>query len=391
MMKNMKLALVSILASTAFASAQEARFFRISGPMETRITRITADGYITWENSPVAGVDVAIQSSCPDLYRLYLFHPDCWHDHARVHVTKTVTSHRAFDLHPPPGQVFIPAGLFNMGDTLGDWPAASGPDPGVPVHSVYVSSFYMDRHEVTKGLWDAVYQWAMNHGYSFEHGAEGSFDDQSAHSMTWYDAVKWCNARSEKEGQVPAYYTDSELSVVYRTETSDLSADMVKWNAGYRLPTEAEWEKAARGGRSGRRFPWGETISWSEANYNALQLSVDPINGYAYDVNPVSGYNPAAGGFPCTIAVGSSVPNGYGLYDMAGNVDELCWDWFGLYSSGLQTDPRGPEPGPNQDRVIRGGNWLATALYCRTAARSSVSTTRREWFFGFRSVLGAKQ
>ncbi|MEI6783524.1 MAG: SUMF1/EgtB/PvdO family nonheme iron enzyme, partial [Verrucomicrobiota bacterium] len=98
----------------------------------------------------------------------------------------------------PPGMVLIPAGSFTMGDTLGE----SDSDE-LPGHTNYVSAFYVDQYEITKAVWDDVYDWGITHGYSFEHGAEGKGTNHPAQSMTWYDAVKWCNARSEKEGRTP--------------------------------------------------------------------------------------------------------------------------------------------------------------------------------------------
>jgi PKD repeat protein len=278
----------------------------------------------------------------------------------------------------PGGMVVIPAGSFTMGDTFGE-----GTPQELPLHTVYVSAFSMDKYEVTKALWDEVYNWATNHGYSFEFAADGKRADHPAQNMTWFDAVKWCNARSEKEGRVPAYYTNSTQTTVYRSGEINVENDWVKWNTGYRLPTEAEWEKAARGGSSGHRFPWSnvDTITHSQANYYS-----DSYN-YAYDISPTQGYHPSfqAGGFPWTSPVGYFPTNGYGLCEMAGNVEEWCWDRGGLYSSSAQTDPRGPSSGSN--RMSRGGFWGGRADYCRTASRDYGPPTGRSYSIGFRAVL----
>ncbi len=221
-----------------------------------------------------------------------------------------------------------------------------GDEDELPLHIVTVSAFYMDKHLVTKGLWDQVYRWGVDHGYNFDEGSFGKGSSHPACYVNWGDAVIWCNARSEQEGCTPAYYTDTRRTLPYRGGRATI---YVNWNAGYRLPTEAEWEKAARGGVSGQRFPWGNTITHSDANYYS-----DPAE--AFDVSPTRGYHPAYDNNcpPYTSPVGSFAPNAYGLYDMAGNVWQWCWDRYGQYGVAAQTDPRGP--GGNCV-VARGGDW----------------------------------
>ena len=281
----------------------------------------------------------------------------------------------------PGGMALIPAGSFTMGDAL------DGESDALPLHTVYARAFCMDTNLVSYTFWQQVYQWATTHGYSFDNAGACKAANHPVQTINWYDAVKWCNARSEKEGQAPAYYTDAAQTVVYRTGRVDVASAGVNWSAGYRLPTEAEWEKAARGGAAGHRFPWSDadTIDWSRANYVANPGS------YSYDVNPMSGYdtNFTSGGQPYTSPVGSFAPNGYGLYDMAGNLWEWCWDWYSstYYSSSPATDPRGEVAGSS--RVLRGGAWFAQASYTRCAYRSKVSPTASyDYGFGFRCVRG---
>lgn len=298
---------------------------------------------------------------------------------------------------PPTGMVLIPAGPFVMGDVIGD---TSDWGNERPVHIVYVSAFYMDRTEVTKALWDEVYSWAVQHGYRFDSPGFGKGPDHPVHSVSWHDCVKWCNARSEKEGRLPAYYLDCAHTRVYRTGRVPLVNDWVKWNAGYRLPTEAEWEKAARGGLEGRRFPWGDTINHWAANYFST-------NQFSYDVSTTMGFHPsyAVGGEPYTSPVGSFAPNGYGLYDMAGNVWEWCWDSYYsyYYEASPLYDPRGPWPwedaltrGLRELRwVLRGGSWNVDASECRVSNRAVGYWDMNNWYrndeIGFRSVLPVDQ
>ena len=285
-----------------------------------------------------------------------------------------------------PEMVLIPAGPFQMGDVFSE-----GSSDELPVHPVTVSAFYIDQYPVTKALWDEVRAMAMAMGRGYDDLPEGGGKGLShpVHSVSWYDAVKWANARSEHDGRSPVYYTDAGFTTVYKT--GDVTP-YPKWSAnGYRLPTEAEREKAARGGAWARRLPWADddTISHARANYDANPAA------FTYDVNPIPGYHLAYndGTFPYTSPVGSFAPNEYGLYDMAGNVWEWVWDWYDsdYYSSGAATqpNPRGPESG--DFRVLRGGSWYFDAWNCRAANRSYITPGDRGIIVGFRLALSPSQ
>jgi formylglycine-generating enzyme required for sulfatase activity len=276
--------------------------------------------------------------------------------------------------------VLIPAGSYLRGNppALGDSDITDAPQ-----YSVNVNAFLMDNNYVSGYLWTNVLGYASSHGYTFDNA--GSFNGQSypVTSVNWYDAVKWCNARSQYEGVPPVYYTDAGFTTLY-TSGGDVDAIYVKPGVnGYRLPTEAEWEKAARGGLSGFRFPWGNTISESQANY----YGCISVCGFTYDLGP-NGYSPAGFGGQGTSPVGSFPANGYSLYDMAGNVYAWCWDWYGssYYASG-QTNPQGPSNN-SFGRVLRGGSWDGGAYYARCAYRSNYSPFYALHGDGFRCVRG---
>ena len=186
----------------------------------------------------------------------------------------------------------VPAGVYRINNSAGN----SG-------HEVALTSFSIDQHEVTKAFWDEVYTWAIANGYDFSNAGIAEGPEYPVHSINWYDCVKWANALSERDGHTPCYYSDNNCSVVYRSGQIDLTNYNVKWNAnGYRLPTETEWEVAARGGLVGSKYAWGESPSTTRANFDQT------LHG-------------------ATIPVGSFPSNGYGLYEIGGNLREWTWDW----------------------------------------------------------------
>ncbi|MEI6892872.1 MAG: SUMF1/EgtB/PvdO family nonheme iron enzyme [Pontiella sp.] len=204
---------------------------------------------------------------------------------------------------PPKGVVPIHAGTN------------TGTDPDFGDYSITVNGFYMDEYEVTSELWEKVYKWAISHGYEFDNSGDGKGAKYPVQMISWYDSIKWCNARSEMENRKPAYFVNG---TIYKDGQHAPECDFD--TNGFRLPTCKEWEYAARGGLVGKRFPWGDTISHDLANYNAS-------SSCAYDES--SRLHPeyrGTGDESDTSPVGSFPPNAYGLYDMVGNVNEFNWD-----------------------------------------------------------------
>ena len=270
----------------------------------------------------------------------------------------------------PAGFTLIPAGSFQMGDALDGMGDA-------PVRTVNVSAFYMAQRETTRALWDEVSAWGASRGYTDLPVSGGNASNHPVGGVNWFDIIRWCNARSEMEGLAPAYYMDDSQTAIYKNGDVDVTNNQVKWTAtGYRLPTEAEWEKAARGALAGKRFPWGDTISHNQANYNSH-------SAYDYDISSTRGFHPSYSSTG-TSPVGSFATNGYGLNDMAGNVWEWCWDWNGDYASGEQTDPKGSALGVV--RILRGGGLDSDAINCRVTVRGKLYPQTRQG--GFRLARG---
>jgi formylglycine-generating enzyme required for sulfatase activity len=216
--------------------------------------------------------------------------------------------------------VFVPGGSFQMGNDRRGWP-----DNERPGHTVTLSNFYIGRYEVTQALYQSV---TGNNPCDYYRG-----DNRPVISVTWYDAIEFCNKLSEMDGLQPVYTISGRKPVAGYPITS--AAVKANWSRnGYRLPTEAEWEYAAKGGDGspGGNYRYaggnrGDDVAWYSGN---------------------SGLR--------THEVGTKAPNDLGIYDMSGNVYEWCWDRYGRYSSATQTNPNGAFFGSH--RTYRGGSLI---------------------------------
>ena len=223
--------------------------------------------------------------------------------------------------------VYVPGGTFTMGAS--DEQGSDAYDSEKPTHSVTLSSFSIGQTEVTQELWQAV----MGSNPSYFKGSK-----RPVETVSWDDCQTFITKLNSLTGQ------------------------------RFRLPTEAEWEYAARGGKSG-----GTKYAGSN--------SIDNVAWYTVNCYDKGSNHPDYG----THNVGTKSPNGLGIYDMSGNVWEWCQDWYGSYSSGSQTNPQGPSTG--SDRVNRGGGWNNDARYCRVSFRGSDSPDNRLSNLGLRLAL----
>jgi formylglycine-generating enzyme required for sulfatase activity len=255
--------------------------------------------------------------------------------------------------------MLVPGGEFLMGDNY-----AEGDPDEVPVHSVTLDAFYMGRDKVS----NAEYARFLDAGgyERQELWSAGGFGEYGTSPRYW-ETGKYRSGDGEGEAGFPV------VGVSWFEASAYCSWVALETGADYRLPTEAEWEKAARG-TDQRRFPWGQEIDGSFGNF---EFSGGP---YEPGITPVGFYNGSThDGF--TTGANSSP---YGVREMTGNVWEWCYDWYGgdYYSSSPAQNPPGPEQGSS--RVLRGGGWVDSPYYHRAANRNSSFPENRNPIQGFR-------
>ena len=274
-----------------------------------------------------------------------------------VQESETVAVSQTENGDVPEGFVRIQGGTFHMGSPeTEDWRSDDE-----TVHAVTVSDFYMEVCEVTQEEY---------HEVMGENPSNFKGEHLPVENLTWYEAVNYCNARSEKEGLTKAYTVDG------KNVTWNRSAD------GYRLPTEAEWEYACRAGTE-TPFNTETSISPEESNYFGHYPYLIEENYFSQeklDTEPGE-YRET------TVAVDSFSPNKWGLYNMHGNVGEWCWDYYGEYPTEEQTDPAGAETGTR--KISRGGGWNDFAKHIRSAYRASSPADRKSASIGMRLVRNA--
>jgi formylglycine-generating enzyme required for sulfatase activity len=271
-----------------------------------------------------------------------------------------VTLYAVWKIEEIEGMVWISAGTFTMGSPTTE----ANRSDNETQHSVTLTQgFYMGKYQVTQAQYQAV-MGSNPSGVKGRVPPETNTANRPVEMVSWYDALVFCNKLSMQEGLSPAYRINGSTdpaawgTVPTSSNSTWNAVTIVAGSDGYRLPTEAQWEYACRAGTA-TAYNTGETISDNTGWYSSNSGSR-------------------------THTVGEKPANAWGLYDMHGNVYEWCWDWYGTYASGAQTDPTGAVSGSY--RVIRGGSWYYGGQYLRSAYRNYYYPDGRSGFIGFRLV-----
>lgn len=249
----------------------------------------------------------------------------------------------------PAGFVFVQGGTFQMGDRNSE-----GNNNELPLHDVTLSSFYMAITVVIQSEYSAIMGANPAHNY-------GVGNNYPVYFVSWYDAIKYCNKKSINDGLTPCYRVNGDTNP---DNWGNSFTPMVNWRGnGYRLPTEAEWEYAARGG-----IHESDNYRYSGCNTNSH------LANYAWynENNTPNGSKEVA----------TKLPNQLGLYDMSGNEWEWCWDCYNNYTNDSQINPHGLANGDY--RILRGGAWDCASYHCRVARREHNNPNSIYSFYGFR-------
>ena len=308
-----------------------------------------ATGKKTFADVPVGTYELIVKA---DEHKT---HKETFRLNADETITKQITLDEGSDI--PESMVFVQGGTFQMGSNHGD-------SNEKPIHTVTVSDFYIGKYEVTQKEWKEIMSINLSdigereltqeelELIFFRNQPHFKGDNLPVENVSWYDAVEFCNKKSRNEGLTPCY-TESG-----KNTKCDFSAN------GYRLPTEAEWEYAARGGNKSGGYKYSGSNS---------------VNSVAWLRIPFSKNSSKK-----THDVGTKQSNELGIYDMSGNVWEWCYDWHDNYTSNPSSNPQGPDSGVW--RVQRGGSWYSLDKCCRVTSRHRPDLDWSNSMWGIRFV-----